>query len=148
MTNYQTINLQAVAAVVVANWFLFLRYLPANFATTRYLQCLNECSFLAATHAFTLFENDDNDDWVTREPHNSSRTLISCHIDPESEFEITPTASVNCYLCSTVCRSFLARKCVYVLLGTYILDFNCINSIVVLVMGSLRRKSWVGMECL
>ena len=74
----------------------------------------------AATHAFTLFENDDNDDWVTREPHNSSRTLISCHIDPESEFEITPTASVNCYLCSTVCRSFLARKYVYYYVGTYL----------------------------
>ena len=60
MTNYQTINLQAVAAVVVANWFLFLRYLPANFATTRYLQCLNECSFLAATYTWPLLAKIQN----------------------------------------------------------------------------------------
>ena len=80
----------------------------------------------AATHAFTLFENDDNDDWVTREPHNSSRTLISCHIDPESEFEITPTASLNCYLCSH--SSLWPKNYSYIhTTSTNILDFNSIS---------------------
>ena len=81
----------------------FFTTVPANFVI-RFLRHTFYVYILLLTLSFLTQMIESHVRLIIR-----SRTLISCHIDPESEFEITPTASVNCYLCCTELHKCLER---------------------------------------